>query len=256
MGVLPGMAFSIVTRIHLMMMFVLVMCGAAGGSVFGQLGGGRTAALVAGGVAGLGAGIGSWLSRRHMATFLQPVPTPVALAVRGRRVCGGHRRRGPRRHRGLPGRGLPPHPDGVTDEERELRRTLAYRLAAFDGLPLAARVSFRQQDDPTMSPAVTVLQDALWAGRAARVHVIADGHPTAGVLGTQVREQFATVILSRFTADTWRRLAPIAGPAPKQSRHPGRFHVIHHDAVHETQAIVMTDTEVVNWLTGPHDNES
>ncbi|MFI8944312.1 hypothetical protein [Streptomyces syringium] len=28
--------------------------------------------------------------------------------------------------------------------------------------------------------------------------------------------------LSRFTADTWRRLAPMADPAPKQSSPPGR----------------------------------
>lgn len=115
--------------------------------------------------------------------------------------------------------------------------------------------TFRQQDDPATSPAVTALQDAFWAGRAARVHVIADGHP-AGVLGAQVREQFATVVLARVTASTWRRLAPVAGPAPKQSRHPGRFHVIQQSAINETQAIVMTDAEVVNWLTDPHDNES
>ncbi|MER7050274.1 hypothetical protein ABT391_36195 [Streptomyces jumonjinensis] len=116
--------------------------------------------------------------------------------------------------------------------------------------------TFRQKDDPTTSPAVTALQDALWAGRAARVHVIYDGRP-AGVLGAQVREQFATVILSRFTADTWRRLAPVAVPAPKQSRHPGRFHVIQQGTtIQETQAIVMTDAEVVNWLTDPYDNES
>ncbi|MFI5681807.1 hypothetical protein [Streptomyces cellulosae] len=59
-----------------------------------------------------------------------------------------------------------------------------------------------------------------------------------------------------FTADTWRRLAPIAGPAPKQSRHPGRLHVVQHDGAHETQAVLMTDAEVVNWLTDPTDNES
>ncbi|MER7050054.1 hypothetical protein [Streptomyces jumonjinensis] len=115
--------------------------------------------------------------------------------------------------------------------------------------------TFRQKDDPQTSPAITALEDALWAGRAARVHVILDGHP-AGALGAAAREQFATVILARVTADTWRRLAPIAGPAPKQSRHPGRFHVIQHSAVHETQAIVMTDAEVVNWLTDPDDNQS
>jgi hypothetical protein len=116
--------------------------------------------------------------------------------------------------------------------------------------------TFRQKDDPQTSPAITALEEALWAGRAARVHVIFDGRPNATVLGPGAHEQFATVILSRFTADTWRRLAPVAGPAPKQSRQPGRFHVVQHDGAHETQAILMTDAEVVNWLTDPTDNES
>ncbi|MFD9435929.1 hypothetical protein [Streptomyces sp. NPDC060002] len=116
--------------------------------------------------------------------------------------------------------------------------------------------TFRQEGDPKTSPAITALEDALWAGRAARVHVIFDGRPHSTVLGPEVREQFATVILARFAADTWRRLAPVAGPAPKQSSHPGRFHVVQHDGAHETQAVLMTDTDVVNWLTDPTANQS
>ncbi|MDX2871517.1 hypothetical protein QA995_43185 [Streptomyces scabiei] len=116
--------------------------------------------------------------------------------------------------------------------------------------------TFRQKDDPKTSPAIAALEEALWVGRAARVHVIFDGRPEAAVLGGAVHELFATVILSRFTADTWRRLAPVAGPAPKQSRQPGRFHVVQHDGAHETQAVLMTDADVVNWLTDPDDNES
>ncbi|MER6103670.1 hypothetical protein ABT115_15430 [Streptomyces sp. NPDC001832] len=115
----------------------------------------------------------------------------------------------------------------------------------------------RQKDDPKTSPAITALEDALWAGRAARIHVIFDGRPHATVLGPETREQFATVILARFTADTWERLVPMAGPAPKQ-RHPQRgcFHVVQQDSTHETQAVRMTDADVVNWLTDPEDNES
>ncbi|WP_405533813.1 hypothetical protein OG592_43950 (plasmid) [Streptomyces avidinii] len=116
--------------------------------------------------------------------------------------------------------------------------------------------TFRQKDDPKTSPAITALEEALWSGRAARVHVIFDGRPNAGALGAQAHELFATVILSRFTADTWRRLAPIAGPAPKPSPHPGRFHVVQQDGTHETQAILMSDADVVNWLTEPTDSES
>ncbi|WKX15933.1 hypothetical protein [Streptomyces sp. NL15-2K] len=67
--------------------------------------------------------------------------------------------------------------------------------------------TFRQKDDPKTSPAITALEEALWLGRAARVHVIFDGRPQAAVLAGAAHE-FATVILARFTADTWRRLAP------------------------------------------------
>ncbi|MEU3219784.1 hypothetical protein [Streptomyces sp. NPDC006971] len=71
-----------------------------------------------------------------------------------------------------------------------------------------------------------------------------------------VHELFATVILARFTADTWRRLAPMAGPAPKQHPHPGRFHVTQQGSAHEIQAIWMTDADIVNWLTDPTGSES
>ncbi|MER5852809.1 hypothetical protein ABT126_38990 [Streptomyces sp. NPDC002012] len=83
-----------------------------------------------------------------------------------------------------------------------------------------------------------------------------DGQPHATVLGPETREQFATVILARFTTDTWERLVPMAGPAPKQ-RHPqpGCFHVVQQGSTHETQAVRMTDADVVNWLTDPEDNE-
>jgi hypothetical protein len=117
--------------------------------------------------------------------------------------------------------------------------------------------TFREKDDPKTSPAITAIEDALWAGRAAHVHVIFDGRPDTTVLGLEAREQFATVILARFTADTWRRLAPAAGPAPKQ-RHPQRgcCHVVQQGDAHETQAVRMTDADVVNWLTDPTDNQS
>lgn len=75
--------------------------------------------------------------------------------------------------------------------------------------------TFRQKDDPRTSPAITALEDAIWAGREARVHVILGGRANGILAGTSAREQFATVILARFSADTWRRLAPVAVSAPK-----------------------------------------
>ncbi|MER6162402.1 hypothetical protein ABT147_44100 [Streptomyces sp. NPDC001868] len=98
--------------------------------------------------------------------------------------------------------------------------------------------TFRQKDDPKTHPAIAALEEALWVGRAARVHIIFDGRPhTADLGGTPAaHELLATVILSRFTADTWRRLAPMAGPTPKQKPYPGCFHVVQQDSTHETQA--------------------
>ncbi|MGW6882648.1 hypothetical protein ACWGEU_20575 [Streptomyces goshikiensis] len=116
--------------------------------------------------------------------------------------------------------------------------------------------TFRSKDDPHTSPAVAALEAALWTGRAARVHVILDGTPAPGVLGAAPHELFGTVILARVTASTWQRLAPFTGPAPKPSRHSSRGHVIQQGESHETQAIWMTDADVVTWLTDPDDPQS
>jgi len=159
---------------------------------------------------------------------------------------------------------------GLADELRRRNDLAADQLAAVPRLIVAmdsangtmrslARSweTFRQKDDPKTSPAITALEEALWAGRAARVHVIIDGTPQTSALGAAAHELFATVILARCTADTWQRLAPIAGPAPNQRRSPqGRVHVVQQGDAHETQAIWMTDADVVNWLTDPDDHES
>ncbi|MFF3934304.1 hypothetical protein [Streptomyces hirsutus] len=63
------------------------------------------------------------------------------------------------------------------------------------------------------------------------------------------REQLATVILARVSVGTWQRLAPIDGPAPKSSTHPGRVHVVQDDDAHPAQVPLMTDAEAADWLT-------
>lgn len=68
-------------------------------------------------------------------------------------------------------------------------------------------------------------------------------------LTASAREQFATVILARVGCHTWQRLAPIAGPAPKHTAHSGRAHVVQDGTAHQTQALILTDTEAANWLT-------
>ncbi|MEU9304522.1 hypothetical protein [Streptomyces sp. NPDC048269] len=131
------MTSTIAIRLHLMITFVLVTCGAVSGACFGLLLGGRMTAVVAGGAAGLGAGIGSFLSRRQVVDFFRP--------ERGLARADGYAE-------GIADAVLvsiatyqsavfPLTPDGVTEAERDARRTVAYRVSAYDGLPLAVRVS-------------------------------------------------------------------------------------------------------------------
>jgi len=70
------------------------------------------------------------------------------------------------------------------------------------------------------------------------------------------------VILARVSAGTWQQLAPIAGPTPKSSAHPGHVHVVQNDTArpghaqvvqndtaHPTQLLLMTGAEAADWLT-------
>ncbi|MFC9825171.1 hypothetical protein ACFWG6_32025 [Streptomyces erythrochromogenes] len=175
--ILLGMRFSPVARIHLMITFVLVMCGVAGGGCFGWLLGGRVLGVLAAVAAGLGAGIGSFLSRRHVAAFLRPDPTLVP----GPCPCPGPGPEAGPRPGTAPVPADGPGPDfgsvagsgdvvvggyaegvadavlvsvatyqaaafpltafGVSEEERAARRGVAYRVCAHEGLPQAVRVS-------------------------------------------------------------------------------------------------------------------
>ncbi|MEU0957779.1 hypothetical protein ABZ353_36465 [Streptomyces niveus] len=52
------------------------------------------------------------------------------------------------------------------------------------------------------------------------------------------------------------RLSPDGRPRPEAEHPPGRFHVVQQGEAQETQAILMNDVEVVDWLTDPAGNES
>ncbi|MEU2514628.1 hypothetical protein [Streptomyces syringium] len=131
------MTSALAARIHLLITCVLVMCAALGGLGAGLLLGGRTTALIAGGAAGLGAGIGSFLARRRIVALFQPehdaaradgyaegIADAVLVSIATYQAAV-----------------FPLIPDGVSEEERQARRTIAYRASARDGLPLAVRVS-------------------------------------------------------------------------------------------------------------------
>jgi hypothetical protein len=109
--------------------------------------------------------------------------------------------------------------------------------------------TFRQKNDPKKSPAITALEDVLHTGHQARIHVLYNGRASDS-LAPAARDQFTTAILARVSTSTWQHLAPIAGPAPKPSAHPGRAHVVQDDTTHPTQLLLMTDAEAADWLTG------
>ncbi|WP_329266790.1 hypothetical protein [Streptomyces sp. NBC_01451] len=111
----------------------------------------------------------------------------------------------------------------------------------------------RRPGDPRVSPAFTALTDVLSADARVRMNVLFDGHPTLSALELEGREQFSTVILGQVPTGTWRRLAPAAGPAPKDRSRPnrGRVHVVQRgDIVHQTQVLTLTDIEALGRASG------
>ncbi|MFH9829398.1 hypothetical protein [Streptomyces bobili] len=42
---------------------------------------------------------------------------------------------------------------------------------------------------------------------------------------------------------------PDSRPRPEAHRAPGRVHVVEDGTAHQTQALILTDTEAANWLT-------
>ncbi|MFI5867423.1 hypothetical protein [Streptomyces sp. NPDC051546] len=102
---------------------------------------------------------------------------------------------------------------------------------------------FRQSSDPKTSPAIAALNDVLYFGRAAHIHVFFHTQANARVLGPGARDFFTTKILGRVSAATWQTIAPEVSPAPKSSKHSGRAHVVRNCTVQETQILTLTDAE-------------
>ena len=65
-------------------------------------------------------------------------------------------------------------------------------------------------------------------GRQVRMHVllVAQFATVRALGGPEVREQFATRILARYSLNAWRMLAGEVHPAPKSTKHPGRAQVV------------------------------
>ncbi|MGJ5899311.1 helicase HerA domain-containing protein [Streptomyces niveiscabiei] len=112
----------------------------------------------------------------------------------------------------------------------------------------------RESGDPKISPAIDALNEVLYMGRQVRMHVllVAQSATARALGGPEVREQFATRILARYSMNAWRMLAPEVHPAPKSTKHPGRAQVVIGGTAHETQVLFFTDAEARAWATaGP-----
>lgn len=110
----------------------------------------------------------------------------------------------------------------------------------------------KEKGDPKISPAVDGLAEILFMGRAVRMHVllVAQSATARALGGPEMRENFATRILARYTQNAWRMLVPEVQPAPKSTRHTGRSQVVLGGVAHETQVMFMTDAEARAWAMG------
>jgi hypothetical protein len=137
------------TRVYVMTVALLV-CVVSSGACFGFVLDGRVGAVVGAATTGLGAGFG-------MLALPRPAVTSVQ-AVRGDGYAEGIADTVLLSIAMYEAAVFPLTPDGASDEEQEARRTVAYRLSAYDGLPRSVRVS--------AASALEALDDGLDADRA------------------------------------------------------------------------------------------
>ncbi|MFD9794772.1 pRL2-11 [Streptomyces sp. NPDC059070] len=109
----------------------------------------------------------------------------------------------------------------------------------------------RESGDPKVSPAVDALNEILYMGRQLRMHVllVAQSATARALGGPEVREQFSTRILARYSVNAWRMLAPEVHPAPKSTKHHGRAQVVSGGSARETQILFFTEPEAREWAT-------
>ncbi|MFD3663949.1 helicase HerA domain-containing protein [Streptomyces sp. NPDC058659] len=109
----------------------------------------------------------------------------------------------------------------------------------------------RESGDPKVSPAIDALNEILYMGRQLRMHVllVAQSATARALGGPEVREQFSTRILARYSVNAWRMLAPEVHPAPKSTKHHGRAQVVSGGSARETQILFFTEAEAREWAS-------
>ncbi|WP_069772168.1 helicase HerA domain-containing protein [Streptomyces sp. LUP30] len=115
----------------------------------------------------------------------------------------------------------------------------------------------RESGDPKDSPAVDALAEILFMGRQVRLHVllVAQSATARAIGGPEMRENFSTRILVRYTLNAWRMLVPEVSPIPMPTEHPGRVQVVLRGRAHETQVLNLSNAEAREWaMSGVHAN--
>ncbi|MFD5110323.1 helicase HerA domain-containing protein [Streptomyces cinereoruber] len=113
----------------------------------------------------------------------------------------------------------------------------------------------RETGDPKTSPAVDALAEILFMGRQVRLHVllVAQSATARAIGGPEMRENFSTRILVRYTLNAWRMLVPEVSPIPMPSDHNGRVQVVTRGRAQETQVLNLSNEEARAWaMSGVH----
>ncbi|MFB7512894.1 helicase HerA domain-containing protein [Streptomyces sp. NPDC056144] len=107
----------------------------------------------------------------------------------------------------------------------------------------------RENGDPKTSPAIDALAEILFMGRQVRLHVllVAQSATARALGGPEMRENFSTRILVRYTMNAWKMLVPEVTPAPKPTRHPGRVQVVLGGTARETQVLNLSEAQAREW---------
>ncbi|OEJ21832.1 hypothetical protein AR457_41155 [Streptomyces agglomeratus] len=163
------------------------------------------------------------------------------------------------------------HADEHGDTDGLPRLTVVFEVAGHTLRQLARHWDkIRQAGDPKTSPAVDAYEELLFAGREARIHILAGAqsysaagreariHILAGAQSYSAalgREQFSTVLLGRVTTRTWNQAAPQVATVPKARTHPGRFHTVQRSTAHPTQVLLMTNDEAAAWAASTKTEE-
>ncbi|PWI05891.1 hypothetical protein DIZ27_36860 [Streptomyces sp. NWU339] len=167
MCILRGMTFPSATRIHVLSMAWRV-CLVGAGACLGFVLGGWWGAGVGAGIAGLGAESALILYRRRAAVSLRAAGSRGEAEGAADAVLVGISL--------YKAAVFPLTPNGVSKEEQQARRTVAYRLAAHESLPRAVRISAaaaleaidESPDAAHVRPAVEALTLTVYDCRAGR----------------------------------------------------------------------------------------